>query len=131
MDRTPSYPCIGIFWILPNNVICAFPEKFNVEGNGRHFHDSEQSHIKLWPKVVFKHKELGDLGYEEIPRGRIIFDYRTNKFLAYVCEDFVGKPDIRKALKDAFCLHQQKIMWTTDEHYNFVTDEIDPADIDD
>jgi hypothetical protein len=48
-----------------------------------------------------------------------------------VCEDFVHKPEIRKALKDAFCLHHQKIMWATDEHYNFGTNEIDPADIDD
>ena len=90
---------------MPNNVICAFPEKFNVEGNGRHFHDSEQAHVKLWPTVVLKHKELGDFGYEEIPRGRIMFDYKSNKFLAYVCEDFV--------------------------HYNFGSNEIDPADIDD
>lgn len=131
MNTNPTYPCIGIFWILPNNIICAFPEKFIAEGNGRHFHDSEQAHVKLWPKVVFKHKELGDLGYEEIPRGRIMFDYKSNKFLAYVCENFVQKPLIRNALKEAFCLHQQKIMWATDEHYNFGTYEIDPADIDD
>ena len=86
---------------------------------------------ELWPKVVLKNKELGDFGYEEIPRGRIMFDYKSNKFLAYVCEDFVHEPLIRNALKDAFCLHHQKITWATDEHYNFGINEIDPADIDD
>lgn len=131
MSSTSPDPCIGIFWILPNEIICAFPEKIDVESNGRHFHDSQQSHIKLWPKVVYSNKELGDFGYEEIPRGRIIFDYRSNKFIAYVCADFVREPLIRKALRDAFGLVRQKVMWATDEHYNFGVDEIDPADVDD
>lgn len=131
MSTAAPHPSIGIFWILPDDGICAFPEKFRVESNGRHFHDSEQSHIRLWPNVVYSHKELGDYRYEEIPRGRILFDYRSNKFIAYICEDYVRNPLIRNALKDAFCLHQQKIMWATDEHYNFGADEIDPADVDD
>ena len=128
---TIPHPCIGIFWILPNDVICAFPEKFDLESRGRHFHDSEQSHIEQWPKVVHGHKGLDDFGYEEIPRGRILFDYRSNKFIAYVCADFVRNLLIRKALRDAFGLGRQKVMWATDEHYNFGTDEVDPADDDD
>lgn len=130
MDTT-LHPCIGIFWILPSNDIFAFPEKLILEANGRHFHDSEESHIKLWPKVVLRHKELGIYGYEEIPRGRVIFDYQANKFLAYVCDDFVNNPAIHAGLRAAFHLGKNKVVWKTDEHYNFGSNEIDPADMDD
>ena len=130
MNTTP-HPCIGIFWILPDNTIFAFPEPLILEAKGHHFHDSADQHKNLWKKVVLRHKEFGDFGYEEIPRGRIIYDYQAKKFLAYVCDDFVKKPDIRAALREAFCLSNNKVAWKTDEHYNFGTDEIDPADIDD
>ena len=47
-----------------------------------------------------------------------------------MCADFVRNLLIRKALRDAFGLGRQKVMWATDEHYNFGADEVDPADID-
>lgn len=131
MNNSPSQPCIGIFWILAaNKNVCAFPEPWLMTAHGRHFQDSEDAHIRRWPSVTAQYKELAFYEYEEIPRGRILYDYTAKKFLAYVCADFVNDAVIRTALREAFGLQKQKIRWATDEHYNF-DHEIDPADVDD
>lgn len=130
MHNPPDKPCIGIFWILPNKTLCAFPEEWAANANGHRFHDSEDSHIRRWSCVVLQYKELAGYGYEEIPRGRILFDYHSKKFIAYVCNDFVNDPVVRTALRQAFGLQREKVRWATDEHYNF-SHEIDPADLDD
>lgn len=125
-----SRPRLGIFWILSDLSMCAFPEALTGDRNGPIAQDSERDHISTWPEVIRRHPAYRDREYEEIPRGRIVYHAKSGQFIAYVCDHYVNNTAIRKSLIKAFSLRGEKIRWTTDEHYNFPAIEIDPADRD-
>jgi hypothetical protein len=77
-------PLIGVFWIHPKTKELVAPYAEPVE-NGQHdpdLHviDSRTLHMNLWNTVKDHYPDLKDLGYDQVPRGRIFFNELNDKF---------------------------------------------------
>ena len=127
---------LGIFWVHNKNL---FP--FPVDPYGRHIEDTSDfvdcslSHWKVWERVIVKYPELKDTGYEEVPRGRILFQRRKpnvnfGTFVIYASASIHSNKSMKLEILKAFNLdHLQcetkdanegknsPIRWARDEHY--------------
>ena len=88
--------------------------------------DSPEAHIAVWPSMVARYKAewpiLSILEYDEVPRGRVIFDTATQTFIVYMDATLFAEPRlslnvVREALSAAFQLHGQRVCFATDPHY--------------
>lgn len=107
---------IGIFWYFKNQVI----------GIAHHFNQSDQdslglidstyNHVECWDTLKQSFPNLQELEYEDIPRGRVI--YNTKKQNTYVYMDAkLFKTLIAKQIAAFFELDFDSIIWMKDPHY--------------
>jgi hypothetical protein len=84
--------------------------------------------------VVARHRGalrlLSVLDYDEVPRGRVLFDTRTRIFIAYLDTSLfespvAGKPvaSVRAALLEQFRLGGERVRYATDPHYRLPASE--------
>ena len=106
---------IGIFWIYKNEIFTKKEElKDIVLVNG--FKDSNLSHYKVWEEIKSKHKDFYLYEYEDIPRGRVVYDNMNELFLIYCNKDILSnKKDRELILKDFEINSRYKFIY--DEHY--------------
>lgn len=80
--------------------------------------------------MVTQHKAacpgLTVLEYDEVPRGRIVYDLRTEHFIVYMDEALftdagprqAARRDMREGLLSAFPLTGRRARFSTDPHYD-------------
>ena len=68
---------IGIFWFYDNKVIGVAHDFSQKEADSIGLIDSKYTHVYYWEILRLQLPELKDKEYEQLPRGRVIFD--TNK----------------------------------------------------
>jgi hypothetical protein len=120
---------IGIFWVhqqrlMPLPVVLSQAERRETKL------DSPDAHVDAWPRVVARYRRecpvLEILEYDEVPRGRILFETRTHTFMVYMdARLFVDAtpehgplPEIRAALQAAFGLTGKRLRFGADPHYD-------------
>ncbi|WP_200328430.1 hypothetical protein [Thiocystis violacea] len=133
--RSGSTECrVGIFWLYQNRPMAsAVPlERADTRGTKG---DSPEAHVAMWPRIVARHKAelpiLSRLEYEEVPRGRRIFDTATPTVLVYMDETLFADTQpareasapVWEALRAAFRLDGQRVRFSSDLHYR-----VDPCD---
>ncbi len=91
--------------------------------------DSPEAHVRVWPRLVARHAAefpiLSILEYDEVPRGRVIFDTATETFVIYMDVTLFADAEltrgpivpVREALRAAFQLNGQRVRFATDPHY--------------
>lgn len=105
---------IGIFWYFKNRVI----------GIAHHFNQSDQdsislidstyTHVEYWETLKHSFPNLQEFEYEEIPRGRVIYNAKKQK--AYVYMDAkLFKTAIAKQVAEF--LELESVIWMKDPHY--------------
>lgn len=140
MDQTLSSPStdssgnsvnpgrVGLFWFYKHRLMASPIPLDCAESRGAK-RDSAEAHIDVWPRMVARHKAewpiLSILEYDEVPRGRVIFDTATQTFIIYMDVTLFAdaalehKPRVAvwDALRAAFQLHGQRVCFATDPHY--------------
>jgi hypothetical protein len=112
-------PKIGIFWITHKNGIFSvfdgsmYPIELGLDYG--QFIIAKEDHWQTWE--MFKRKGIvpPNSEYEDIPRGRVLYDTSISKYKV-----FTGKwanPQIKSAITNAYHLPTNTI-WDTDSHYD-------------
>jgi hypothetical protein len=91
----------GIFWYFQNQII-GIAHDFNLsDQDSLGLIDSPYTHVAYWETLRDAIPELRNIEYEEIPRGRVIYNAKTSKSYAYMDAKLL-KTDIAKKVADCF-----------------------------
>ena len=73
-------------------------------------------HVNYWEELCKLNVELLDMEYEEIPRGRVIYNSLSNKTIVYI-DAKLFKKSIAKQIAVFFELNFDDVIWQKDPHY--------------
>jgi hypothetical protein len=106
---------VGIFWCYKEQIISAsVPLESGVDEGD--FVNGPYDHISYWEVVRQTHRELKYLEYEEVPRGRVLYEKGKKRFRIYM-DKCLFNNDHKKLLLITFCLKETDFDFATDEHY--------------
>ncbi len=119
--------CIGIFWVYKNSILpLSIPVKQRLE-EGR-FVNGPYNHATSWPIIQQKYygayPELFEYEYDEIPRGRILYDQQKHIVLCYI-DEAVLTTAVKQSLAQIFYLQEVAVHCQSDFHYTTNPDELD------
>jgi len=107
---------IGIFWFYKNEVIGIAHELKISEADSLGMIDSHYEHISYWNKLRCKYSELREIEYEEIPRGRVVFNKNKNKLIIYLDKKLLKKEIVYK-IYEFFNSDKYLSILMSDPHY--------------
>lgn len=55
--------------------------------------------------------------YEDVPRGRVIFDIENTQYIVYANNDIITSNEARALVIDEFSLKNSEVVFKNDEHY--------------
>jgi len=110
----PDQPRVGIWWLVGDEVVDfgIDPETVAPCDGVR---DSPDGHFRVWPRVVERFRQLRNVEYDEIPRGRVIL--QGDQFVVLLGEKESLVPGLVARIAHAFGLDSQNVRVVTDEHY--------------
>ncbi|MNE34630.1 hypothetical protein D3C80_1283600 [compost metagenome] len=107
---------IGIFWHYQNQII-GIAHDFNLsDQDSLGLIDSAYVHIDYREALRNQITELRHIEYEEIPRGRVIYNSLSNKTIVYM-DAKLFKKSIPKQIAEFFELNFDDVIWQKDPHY--------------
>lgn len=110
---------IGIFWYWNHQVI-GIAHTFEYEqADSIGLIDSPYTHVEYWTTLQEQYPELQNYEYEQIPRGRIIFDKNKSKAIMYLDKSLLYKSKVKR-LYSFFDLDEKKIILRKDPHYRIL-----------
>lgn len=107
---------IGIFWFYDNKVIGIAHDFSLKEADSIGLIDSKYTHVDYWEMLRRQLPELKDREYEQLPRGRVIFDTNKNKAIIYIDETLLKRRKVNEIL-NFFDLDFTSVVLRTDSHY--------------
>ena len=107
---------IGIFWFYDNKVIGIAHDFSLKEADSIGLIDSKYTHVDYWEILRRQLPELKDREYEQLPRGRVIFDTNRNKAIIYIDETLLKRRKVNEIL-NFFHLDFTSVVLRTDSHY--------------
>jgi len=110
---------IGLFWIYDNQIFPVFQDLNDItEIDG--FKDSDLSHYQIWDFIKTQHKKFYLYEYENIPRGRVVYDIKNDIFIIYCNMTILQDDNSKELIISAFILSNKKYIFKEDEHYKIV-----------
>ncbi len=117
---------IGIFWIdVGTDAIIKFSTPWTDAVGDRDIYDVGVTHSTYWEQNRARYG-YPDLEYEELPRGRVIYKKKVNKFTIYL-NSRLGAKKYKSMILDAFKLDRANTVFCRDDHYETTTDCDDPG----
>jgi len=107
---------IGVFWIFENKVFIETQKLKDIKSINE-FKDSNLSHYQVWDKVKNQHPKLYLYEYEDIPRGRVVYDIEENQFIIYCNENILKDTISKKLVLEKFQISDENVIFKKDEHY--------------
>ena len=107
---------IGIFWYWNNEVLGISHSFENSDVDSLGIIDSPYTHVDYWAEVQRKYNELRFFEYEEIPRGRVVFNVKTKKLIIYIDSNLLYKSKVEKIYQFFDTTAEQAIL-KKDPHY--------------
>ena len=59
--------------------------------------------------------------YEDIPRGRVVYDIENTQYIVYANSDIIISNEARELIVNKFNLKTNKVIFKYDEHYEIKT----------
>jgi hypothetical protein len=116
VKKSPTQePCVGIFWLLDGKIIIDATPLSRAESYGTALthptgHDDYWSHLQHTGAVP------AEVEYEELPRGRVVFDGREQRFTLYADACILREKSVVKKLMSLMHLPDDTAL-STDPHY--------------
>ncbi|ENU33879.1 hypothetical protein [Acinetobacter parvus] len=107
---------IGIFWYDKNQVIGIAHNFVLSDVDSLGLIDSSYTHVEYWEILRYQFDHLKYLEYEEMPRGRVIFNIKMNQTIVYMDAKLFKKP-IAQKVASFFDLDFEQVKWKKDPHY--------------
>ena len=129
---------LGIFWVFKGQLLSRTVPIIKAERRAGRL-DSPLAHVSAWSGLVAEHRQthplLSVLEYDEVPRGRVIFDIPTRTFVVYMDASLFRTtgsrtspdPTVAEALRGTFDLQGRTVRFATDPHYRLLCSEPDDA----
>lgn len=126
---------IGIYWVHDGRVVghsCLLDEaEVGIPG----LLDSPFTHIDAWPSVRAQNRLPSHLEYDDLPRGRVMYQRDRNKWVVYGDGELLGCSSqqgptpagsaVRQAIADLFGFEPGDAIWRHDPHYTVGKRRID------
>ena len=107
---------IGVFWVINGSKIDGYREPLE---SGESYGDTIQptfDHFRYWEKLILRYPKLKLLEYDDIPRGRVVYNKKEKRFLILSSKKVLEKGNLIKAISQFFEISgTPKLVW--DEHY--------------
>lgn len=107
---------IGVFWIYKTQIYSK-PIKVDDVKSINGFIDSDFSHYQVWNEISLQNKDFYLYEYEDIPRGRVVYDVENTQYIVYSNEDIINSDKAKKSITEAFNLNTTKVVFKYDSHY--------------
>ena len=107
---------IGVFWIYKSQIYGKTINTVVIKEVNK-FIDSNFSHYQVWSEVSLKDKDFYLYEYEDIPRGRVIYDMENEQYIVYANEEIINSDIGKMLIIDMFSLQKSKVSFKYDEHY--------------
>lgn len=137
--KSSSYnaPRVAVWWYLPTGVIVGDSEGYG-GGSDNDKLDADiltdfagniqlnVDHVDLWGFVRNKPtvRSFKDYEYEELPRGRVVFNSRTRKWIVIGESNTVKDPRFQSTIKREYDL-PPNTLFEVDDHYSLDTETLD------
>ena len=107
--------CIGVFWIVDGKVD-GFREPLE---SGEDYGDTVQpscDHFTYWGEFVLRYPKLKLMEYDEIPRGRVVYDKRKSCFVILSSKEILKNRKLIRSICQFYGLGKNvELRW--DGHY--------------
>ena len=107
---------VGIFWIYKKQVLADTVPWAEGESYGDHM-NGLSDHYTFWPTLQRQRPELRRYEYEQVPRGRVVYNTKTATFTVLGSERFIRDEAQRAMVLEAFHLPADQTRFKADEHY--------------
>jgi len=107
---------IGVFWIYKNHIYLKSIKHDIVQAINNYI-DSDFSHYQVWEEISTQNKDFYLYEYEDIPRGRVVYDVLNDQYIVYANQDIIASDKIKKIVVQKFNLTENTVLFTYDEHY--------------
>lgn len=109
---------IGIFWYSQQKIIGIAHEFTEQQRDCLGLIDSPYTHVDFWQELQFRQPELRHIEYDQVPRGRAIFDSNRQLLLIYM-DKKLHTQAIAKQACQFFDVGDEidRVRFCTDPHY--------------
>lgn len=107
---------LGIFWYFQNQVIGIAHHFTQSDQDSLGLIDSTYTHVEYWETLKQVFPNLKEFEYEDILRGRVIYNAKKQKTYVYM-EAKLLKTAIAKQVAEFFELDFELVIWMKDPHY--------------
>ncbi len=126
-EQTEEGPKVGIFWLIPANIIDSEEILFYREQtiqDAEHadvFYDSTFEHYRLWNSAQKMFPKLKNVPYEKYPRGRVTFVAKNyphdGEFKLIADVKILDKEECLQKIKILFNMKNNRTQILRDAHY--------------
>jgi len=110
---------IGIFWIYKNKIYSKQINKNAIKAiNG--FKDTDFAHYQVWNEISSQNKDFYFYEYEDIPRGRVIYNIKNSQYIVYANNDIINSDEAKALIINGFNLKSDNVLFKYDEHYQII-----------
>jgi hypothetical protein len=110
-------PRVGIFWLLRDGSLLVDSNPLaEAEPYGECL-THPRSHIDQWAEFQRNAIVPRDIEYEEMPRGRVVYDATQKRFTIYGDRCILRRKDVIRKIMSAMNLPENQIETSSDLHY--------------
>ncbi len=115
-ERAAGIGEVGIFWFFKGSVILdSIPHTLGEDYGD--FINGRSDHCTFWPSIQQLLSEAAKYEYDQVPRGRVVYNKKDDRFLVYGSEKFVQNKQQKDMVLLKFNLPPGKTIFRADEHY--------------
>ena len=108
---------VGIFWIYKNKIIGKTYRLSEAERYGDYL-SPILGHYDYWKEIQRRVPELYYEEYENIPRGRVVYNMPEDQFILLSSKNIIKNQSVVKAIKEFFSIpNNTKLIRKSDFHY--------------
>jgi hypothetical protein len=114
---------VGIFWIHKGEFI-GVPVPVRAGADDGLFVNGPEGHAEAWERLQQDDRALRPFEYFQIPRGRVLFDKRKQRYMVYLDQTLLNRTT-KQAVMTLFSLPPAETVFLTDLHYTTCRSDID------
>ena len=114
--RRKKEPHIGIFWVVGGKPIIDGTPLSQAEPYADHL-THPRGHVDVWPLFQRNGIAPNDMEYEEVPRGRVMYDTKIRRFKLLADRCILKRKDLVRKIMAAMNLPSNNTDQRTDSHY--------------
>ncbi|MDV6327056.1 hypothetical protein Q5L94_03240 [Idiomarina sp. Sol25] len=110
---------IGVFWFFDGEVLGEKTQLSEAQQSLPGLLDSDATHVAVWEKYgnfTDSSPILAHYDYQDIPRGRVLYQLRKQRFIVYLDKALISK-EVKSAIAEYFGFTPHQADWKSDLHY--------------